>query len=211
VKVFSNLAVSLDGKIAQGSSPRKPLGTALDRKRMQEIRRLADAVLVGTKTLHVSRKAVEVPGHRLINVIVSESGKVDPDLPIWKQSRVIKILCVPRKVQALARRNCRDRALVLACGESKLDLTQVLKQLKMRGIQKLLVEGGGEVIGSFLRQRCLHEMYVTWTPWALGHGDSVSLTGSRELRPWSRFEILKAQRIKNEIYMHLKCRGARRV
>jgi 2,5-diamino-6-(ribosylamino)-4(3H)-pyrimidinone 5'-phosphate reductase len=101
--------------------------------------------------------------------------------------------------------------LILACGESELDLWAVVQELKKRGIKNLLVEGGGEIIGAFLKENLLQEMFVTWTPWALGSGDSVSLTGSAALRPWVKFQVLRAKKVKDEVYFHLKVRGARRV
>jgi riboflavin biosynthesis pyrimidine reductase len=49
--VFSNLATSLDGKIATVSRVHFPLGSPADRRQMLVLRKRADAVIVGASTL----------------------------------------------------------------------------------------------------------------------------------------------------------------
>jgi 2,5-diamino-6-(ribosylamino)-4(3H)-pyrimidinone 5'-phosphate reductase len=60
---------------------------------------------------------------------------------------------------------------VIACpvdAEGLLDLQVVLNELSMRGVRELLVEGGGTVLWSFLRQRLADEVFVYVGPLVVG-------------------------------------------
>src|SRR5271165_3997755 len=60
--VFSNLATSLDGKIATRSRALYPLGTATDHKMMQVLRGQADVIVLGASSMRVFRKPFIVSG-----------------------------------------------------------------------------------------------------------------------------------------------------
>ena len=50
MKVISNTAISLDGRINTVEEQFTLLGSAVDHQKMEQIRRMADAVLVGGQT-----------------------------------------------------------------------------------------------------------------------------------------------------------------
>ena len=60
--VFSNLATSLDGKIATPSRVLYPLGTAEDRRQMQRLRARSDVVVFGASSLRAYRQPCIVSG-----------------------------------------------------------------------------------------------------------------------------------------------------
>ena len=51
-----------------------------------------------------------------------------------------------------------------------VDLQATLRLLRARGVRSLLVEGGGAVITSFLRQRLVNRLIVGIAPTILGAG-----------------------------------------
>lgn len=211
VRVFSNLAVSIDGKIADTATPNKPLGTPLDRATMQVVRRQADVVVVGGETLRVHRKPLRVKGRRLANAVVTASGRLDPEMPWWDASDVVRFVFTTQAGLETALLSARDRAIVVVAGETSVDPIKVVERLKASGLTQMLVEGGGGLMASFLAARCLHEMFVTVTPWALGGPGPTMVTGDAPLAPWASLEILSHKRVKNEIYLRYGVKGARRV
>ena len=60
--IRSNLAISVDGKIATPSREFYALGTPEDRRQMQVIRRLSDVVIFGASSLRTYRKPCTVGG-----------------------------------------------------------------------------------------------------------------------------------------------------
>lgn len=86
-RISTNLAISADGKIS--SCPPRPSGwtSNADHSRLLELRRNADALLVGRGTLDFDRMTLTVPGKEVqpLRCIVSRTGKIDPEHPIFRK------------------------------------------------------------------------------------------------------------------------------
>lgn len=80
-----NLAISADGKISP--ERRIPSGwtSAADHQRLLDLRRGADALLVGKGTLVADQMTLTVPGEieQPLRCIVSRSGEIDPNHPVF--------------------------------------------------------------------------------------------------------------------------------
>jgi len=61
-----------------------------------------------------------------------------------------------------------------------------------------------------LKANLLKELYVTMTPRILGGRRNPSLVGGEDTL-WKNLELLKQRRVKNEIYLHYKVKGAKGV
>ncbi len=66
-------------------------------------------------------------------------------------------------------------AEVLRCGSGKVDLNRLLQALDERGVEKLLVEGGGTVAWSFLREGLVDLVHIYLAPVILADVDAPSL------------------------------------
>ena len=221
-RIFTNLAISLDGKIADRATPKKPLGTPLDRKKMDVIRNQADVVVMGASTLaaypHPIRIKKFLKGRKkqLVNAVVTASGNLDPSLEFWNAPDVVRFVFTSLKGFEPSMRAARDRAFVVIASDGKtedeVNLSHVIARLKKSGLTQILVEGGGELVASFLKEKLVHDMYVTLTPWVLGGRSNPSLVGGSETLPeWSKLKILSSKKVKDEIYLHLQVKGSRRV
>ncbi len=86
-RISTNLAISADGKIS--SVPPRPAGwgSEADHERLLDLRKSADALLVGRGTLAVDRMTMTVPGNgpQPLRCVVSRSGKYDPAHPLFHQ------------------------------------------------------------------------------------------------------------------------------
>lgn len=218
MRTFSNLAISLDGRIADQSSPSQALGTPLDRQTMQLIRRKADAIVVGSGTIRAFPKSMKLKGKKLpthrkqpANVIVSARVDFDPNWDFWRDPEVLRIVFTTRESLAKAVELCADRALVFAAGEKgEVDMLRVFQKLKELNFRNVLVEGGGGLMASVMKEKLLQELYVTVTPWILGGANNPSLVmGDKAL--WQKLELVSSKKVKNEIYTHYRVKGARRV
>lgn len=208
LKVFSNLAITLDGRIADARHPKKSLGTKADKALMKKVRQQADVVIMGAETLRVMGDAVDVKnkkGRKIVNAIVSKSGKIDPNLKFWKRSDILRFVFTSKKNFAVAVESAQDRAFVVAVGDEDLKASLILETLEKAGFRNILVEGGGQLMGLFLKEGLLNEMYLTLTPWLLGGSANPTLVSTIDtLSPWKKLKILSQKRVANEIFLHYR-------
>ena len=215
MRVFANLAVSLDGKIADLSDPKRLLGTSFDRQNMEVLRRQCDAIIVGANTLraHSDPMRLRKKTHKHpANVLLSGSGKVLSDARFWEHIDVMRFVFTTELGFKAAQAATNDRAFVIAAGKSHINPVAVLMRLKASGYKSVLVEGGGEVVATFLEAKLLQELYVTLTPWCIGGRENPTLVGGAQaLLPWTALKLQSSKRRKDELYLHYKIKGAVRV
>lgn len=215
LRVFANLAISLDGKIADLKSPHKTLGTTFDKKMMERIRHQAEVVVVGAQTIRVFAKPIKAKnksGRFLVNAVVSQSGDVDANLPFWKDPQVIRFLFTCEKSYAKALESSQDRAFVIVAGKDTVEPRKVLEAFVKAGFQNILVEGGGELMHSFIKARLLQELYLTLTPKVLGGRKNPSLvSGDDTLSPWPQMKLLDLKKVKDELYLHYRFLNAQKL
>jgi len=207
MRVFANLAVSLDGRIADRNVPAKPLGTAYDRRIMKVIRSQADVVIMGAETLRVSKNPVKLRNKKnrfLVNAVITRSGEIDPEIAFWKDPNIIRFVFTCKNSYSKALNSSRDRAFIVVAGETEIDPKIVLATFKKAGFREILVEGGGQVIRAFSNAKCLDELYLTLTPWLIGGADNPSLIGGKALDRWRGLTLKSVKKVKNELYLHYK-------
>ncbi len=179
---------------------------------MHRLRLQSDAIIWGANNLRVWKKAIKGSSTwRPLQVILTRSGDLPEDLPFWNESRVLRFVFTTQKSFAKTSERVRDRAFVIAAGESEIDLQVVLNRLRESGVKKLLIEGGGETLCTFLDQSLVQELFLTWTPRIIGGAENPSLAGSLDLVRAKGLKILKMQKVKSELFLHLKVTGARGV
>lgn len=212
VYVFSNLAISVDGKIATFSRERFPIGSVADRKEMQRIRKLSDAVLFGASTLRTHRKACIVkdgpsdPRKQPWNVIVSRSLEgIDPKWPFFTEPRVRRILfitgTVPKARLAKFEKTCE--VVPLRVSKKASLAREIMKALSARGIRKLLVEGGGEVMWEFAKEDLIDRYYVTVVPRVIGGKTAPTMVEGEGFDPAHlvNLRLKSLRRLKDEIFL----------
>jgi diaminohydroxyphosphoribosylaminopyrimidine deaminase/5-amino-6-(5-phosphoribosylamino)uracil reductase len=151
------LATSLDGRIATAGGESRWITGEAAREAVHRLRAQHDAVLVGVETA-----LADDPEHtvRLAGHASAQPARVVLDsrqrLPLTSKL-VVTAREVPTYVVATAE---PDPALVAAgvlvvqvraVGEDRPELKTVVQALAAEGLNRLLVEGGGQVAASFLR------------------------------------------------------------
>lgn len=203
--IFSNLATSVDGKIATSSLAHFPLGTTYDRKMMRVLRRRCDAVLMGASTLRAFRRPLLVRGSKKqpINVIIS--SKLEGISPHWKfftepsTRKIIFVSQMTSKTKGFQKRGC-EVYLVRNKSNTAKKIVQTLRKL---GVKRLLVEGGGGVMWDFVKHNLINEYYVTLTPRILGGAQSPTLVDGTGFEPKNviNLKLAKSKRIGDELYL----------
>jgi len=207
--VLSNLAVSLDGKIATTSRVFFPLGTPYDRQMMQVIRKKADAILFGAATLRTFQKPCLVQRARRqpINVILSSSLEgISPKWPFFTRNGFRRVLLVgesaPASRMRLFEKTCEIHQLKKPTAK-KPTAVQVIDCLASLGVKRLLVEGGGGVMWDFAQQNLIDEYYVTITPRIVGGSNAPTLVDGAGFEPRDvlNLKLMRCRRVGDELYL----------
>jgi riboflavin-specific deaminase-like protein len=180
--IFSNLATSLDGKIATRERAFTPLGTQKDLNHMKELRQLCDALLIGAGTFRVYKKASTASSdstQQPINLLLSSSLEgISPQWKFFQKPDLKRILFVLQSL-SVNRLKAFSKTSEVVCLEKptprKPIAIQIVRFLEERGIQRLLLEGGGSLMWDFARLNLIDEYHVTLTPKIVGGSDSPTL------------------------------------
>jgi 5-amino-6-(5-phosphoribosylamino)uracil reductase len=208
VKVVSNTAVSLDGRINTRERRFTFFGSARDHARMSRLRAEADAVLVGGATFRnwphpALPDAADRPGlnARPWNVVVSRSLDV-PLAPSFLAEPSIRPLFVTR---AAAVKPGFPAEVEAWPGEGDAPVDWIVARLAARGVERLLIEAGGDLLFQFLAADAIDEMHVTLCPLVVGGPAPTLVDGAGFDRADLRRLALVASEVEgDEIFLHYR-------
>ena len=83
---------------------------------------------------------------------------------------------------------------------SQLDVAWVMERLKARGIQNLLVEGGGDMLAQLIEAGVLDEIHVTICPRILGGKGAPSLVDGAGFKEMPRLKLKELHQVEDELY-----------
>jgi riboflavin-specific deaminase-like protein len=207
--IFSNLATSLDGKIATAEKGFFPLGTPEDRRRMQVLRQNCDAILMGASTLRTFQKPCIVRGQKKqpINLILSRNLEgISPEWDFFTSKKIERILFINEStpIQRIKKFSTHSEIILLKPDTTRHPTAlQMIQQLKARKIGRLLVEGGGGVMWDFVRHNLIEEYHITLTPKILGGTEAPTLVDGPGFLPKDvlSLKLKSCEIIQDEIYL----------
>lgn len=185
-------AMTLDGKIATAAGQSKWITGTLARRWGMKLRGGADAILVGINTVLADNPALTfrgppkrgraTPGKKLRRIIldarartpldarvVSDSDAALTTIVVGPDAPARRVIELSRRVQVLTAPVAKaGPATQGTSGELRLDLAWLMRKLGKDEVTSLLVEGGGEVNGSFLLGRLAHRVAFFYAPKILG-------------------------------------------
>jgi len=210
--VIVNCAMSADGKIASPSGKQLRISNEEDIKRMYNLRNSCDAVLVGIGAvlsddpkLTVKEKYVKNPKQPL-RVILDSKCRTPEDALVLND--VAKTLIVA--TEGNEKQFDRDHIEVVgikADDGMHVELESMLDLLYQRGIKKLLVEGGGTIIWSFLRNRLVDDLYTYIGPCIIGGKNTPTVadgSGIKSEDDLLSLGIVDVNRLGNGLLVHYK-------
>jgi diaminohydroxyphosphoribosylaminopyrimidine deaminase/5-amino-6-(5-phosphoribosylamino)uracil reductase len=166
--VTLKLASTLDGRIAEASGKSKWITGPQARAKVQELRRSADAVMVGAGTVRSDDPSL-LPR--------PAKGRMP-----W---RVIVGSTLPADAKVLTD-EAAEQTLVMSGS-----LKKILRDLGKRGVMHVLCEGGGELAGSLVRAGLVDEFALFIAPSMLG-GDGIPMFGKKGW-PLTKIPLLSFQ------------------
>ena len=213
--VIGNFVTTLDGVVSLGVAG-KTNGDAIsgsnrhDSMIMALLRAAADAVIVGSGTLHQSPQHVWTPdfvfpaladSYRMFRdrmgmqrqplcVIVSGSGVLDLDLPVFIRGEApAAIITTVRGEKEIRKKGVPPGVTLIPAGVlDTLTIREILDALSglLPGGNIFLVEGGPHLIGQFIEQGELDELFLTLSPRLAGRdgqSDRLGLIAGQAFLP----------------------------
>ncbi len=183
--VTVKLAQSLDGKIAARDGSSKWITSSGSRTRAKKMRSFFDAVVVGANTVCEDDPLLlnwKGAPYRTRRVVVDSSLRMPFDSNLIKsagKSPVI-IATTDRAQGSLVKKFSKVKGVeifVVRSKNKKVNLRAFLKKLGRNDIANVLVEGGGELVGSFIDEGLVDEWMFFIAPKILG-GAASSVKGS---------------------------------
>jgi riboflavin biosynthesis pyrimidine reductase len=206
MKVFSNTAISLDGRINTREGGFHSFGTPRDHERMSRLRAEADAVLVGGATFrNWPYPSLPDPADRERlrgrpwNVVVTRTLDV-PLTPGFLGEAAIRPLFLTRA--AALRDDFPAEAEGWGGEGAYLPVRWMIEQIARRGVERLLVEAGGDLLFQFLAADALDELHVTLCPLVAG-GPAPSLADGAgfDFAALRRLRLVAAEQEGDELFL----------
>jgi diaminohydroxyphosphoribosylaminopyrimidine deaminase/5-amino-6-(5-phosphoribosylamino)uracil reductase len=178
--VALKLATTLDGKIADHAGRSRWISGAKAREFVHWLRAGYDAIGVGGYTARTddasltARGSVEprIPAKR---VVFDRLGDLPASLTLVKTAREIPTLLLTTPQASPAKLDALESAGVEV--HQSASLTAALGLLGRRGVQSMLVEGGGRMAGALLAEGLVDRYYWIQSPVWLGDGGVPAVEG----------------------------------
>ena len=210
--VIINCAISVDGKLALPTRKQIRISSEEDIVRVHKLRSECDAILVGIGTiltdnpkLTVKEKYIPNPRQPIRIVLDTycrtprEALVVNKDAPTW-------IITGSRYENKYG-----GNVEVIPCSTKNgyIDLHMLLKLLADRGIRKLLVEGGGTTIWSFLKERLVDDLYIYIGSIIIGGKNTPTMVDGEGFREEEmlKLELINHNRLGEGLLLHYRIKN----
>jgi 2,5-diamino-6-(ribosylamino)-4(3H)-pyrimidinone 5'-phosphate reductase len=218
--VVVNVAMSADGKLSTRERRQVKISGTQDFTRVDRLKAGSDAVMVGIGTVLADDPSLTVKGeecrqHRRdrgvcehpARIVVDSRARIPLDASLLHKGSGLRIIAVsekadPQKVAAL-----KQSATVIRAGEKEVDLAALMDELGAMGIQRIMVEGGGELIAGLIRAGLVHEIYTFIGNLIIGGRNAPTLAdgdGFLTEDEFSRLTLIETRRIENGVLLHWK-------
>jgi 5-amino-6-(5-phosphoribosylamino)uracil reductase len=176
-------SVSIDGYIGSAAS-RLLLSNEADFDRVDAVRASCDAILVGAATVRIDNprllvrsqarrdaRAAQGRAPSPIKVTVTQRAELDASADFFTAGDAERIVYCARPRVDEARRRLGPVATVVDAGET-VQMRTLGTDLAARGVERLMVEGGGKVHTQFLTEDLVDELQLTVAPVFVGDSNA---------------------------------------
>jgi 5-amino-6-(5-phosphoribosylamino)uracil reductase len=182
--------MSLDGYLDDASDRRLLLSNDADFDRVDEIRAGSDAILVGAATVRnddprlqvrcperVAQRRASGRPPQPTKVTVTNRAKLDAEARFFTHGTGPKLVYCASDTLDMAAEHLSSVATVVDGGRP-VELRRVSEDLFVRGVRRLMVEGGGEVHTQLLTEGLADELQLVIAPVFVGQRDATRFVGA---------------------------------
>ncbi|QQY09976.1 MAG: RibD family protein [Candidatus Xiphinematobacter sp.] len=190
-KVIVNFSMSADGKVSVRNWMPSGFGSAVDRRRMQEIRARGDAIMVGRRTAEVDQMqmGISLPDLRAgrqaagksaepLRVLVSARGPLDPKMKVFLEMRAPLLVFTAYNLPLPVRSTFPEGVIINALTGKSFSLSAILRVLRSQyHVRTLVCEGGPTLLRALLEVDAISEVNLTIEPLVFGGCRAPTLSG----------------------------------
>lgn len=203
--------MTIDGKIATKTGDPE-LSDEEDWKEVHKLRTEVDAIMVGRGTIENDNPKLHIKYHehdgyyRIVvdsNLSISQSSKVihyQPDI-------YPTIICTTEDVpEKRVKQFQAQGATILKAGKgNRVDIIDLMPKLYDLGIKSILLEGGGTLNWSFIKNQLIDEIRLTIAPWVVGGLKAHTLVDGEGFEKMSQAPRFKLEDVSHrDNYVSLK-------
>ena len=206
-KVTLHYAQSLDGRIATRSGAARWISGPPATRFAHELRAESDAVVIGSGTALTDDPLLtvrHVEGRHPLRIVLDARGRVGTSAKLLRDDAATTIHVTRTPSSAELPAHVERWELPQAAEGSGVDLAALLARLGRRGVRTALVEGGRDVLTSFLRADLVDRIILTIAPIILGSGiDAVGDLGVERMDQAYRFATVRSWRLGEDVMIEL--------
>ncbi len=178
-------ASTIDGRIATSTGDSKWITNETSREYVHKLRHENDAILIGAGTLKADDPSLTA---RIDDLQSKDPARIilDPDLSIDINAKILTQKSNAPTIIATTKHTSDSKkdslkkigAIILDVPfeNESFDLSFLLKKLGQMDIVSLLVEGGSNVINSFLKEKLVNKTYFFIAPKIYGGNDGIPIS-----------------------------------
>jgi len=174
--------VSIDSKLTDKYRKSKWVTDKELREYSHSLRGEFSAILVGVKTIIEDNPLLNIRerawlGKKLYRIILDSNNIMSQDLKIFRDQENFPLIIFSSKNADNKSKKVKNHFFVKSSKDG-LDVREVLQILYEKGVASVLVEGGGNVIDSFLKEKLYDEIILFCADKLIGGKESVELLPS---------------------------------
>lgn len=189
---YTNFVSTLDGKVAVKEPGYFPIGTQTDYQTLTELRAYADCLIHGKNLAkefgEITLQSLNKPSFKKLRRKLKKS----PNLPY---------MILAKGAESLSK--SLGTNIIHPTG----GIFGLSQYLYGNGFKNVLMEGGPTLLGSFLKENLIDEIFLTIAPKIFGDGkNTLSLAEGIIFPPTQikRLKLISFKQIHNEIYLHYR-------
>jgi riboflavin-specific deaminase-like protein len=216
-RVIANFALTADGKVSTRNFTPTGFTSKADKRRLLEIRSLADAVLVGASTVATDRMSMGIPASDLrtrrrslglpaepLRVIATNRGALDLSWKVFQTAGSQIIIFSTQRMSQRLRASIVQHADLWIFNAPEVELAAGLRILYQDyRVRTVVCEGGPRLFRALLKIGAVDELHLTWAPLIFGGAEAPTLTGvpDRFLPATIRCQLRKMQVAGGECFL----------
>ena len=207
-------AQTLDGKIADVNGNSRWISSSMSRKIVHQMRSKYDAVLVGSGSVEKDDPRLTVrltEGRNPKRIILDTHLKLNTGYKIFQNNADKKLIVITseKSIKKTAKLN-ELKSLgvqILFAKENKkklIDLHSALEEIGRINIASILVEGGGKLLSSFIKENLFDDISIFIAPKILGGGvDIFSNLGIKNIHNAFQINIDNVEKVGDDVLIEL--------
>jgi len=193
--------MSIDGKVAPANRighTFTPFMKPVHKKILHKIRSEVDAIIVGVDTIIADDPLLtvrEVEGKNPLRVILDSNARTPLNAKVLNTNDAPTLIATTKKASKTRIDALKNKSIdvIVTADTNGVDLHNLFTELELRGVKKILVEGGSTVRWSFFKENLVDQIFVWLLPYVWGGKDSPTLVDGEGFLKTSESIALKLQ------------------